>query len=107
MTQCQYPQCEVRDLPDPEVVLRIAELIVSLPLASARAFTRVRAVALPPDDCDPGEGLLGTWAWRELDWLPLYAHFGRTRGWLAARVRALSADQLLALLAADLCRFGQ
>ncbi len=93
--------------PKPEVVLRLAELIAPLPHASARALGRVRAVALPPDGDDPGEGLRGIWAWRELDWLPMYAHFGRTRGWLSARVRALTAADLLALVERDLGRTGE
>lgn len=92
------------EAPNPEVVLRLAELIASLPHASARALTRVRAVALPPDSDDPGEALRGTWAWRELDWLALYAHFGRTRGWKSAQVQALSAAELLALVERDLGR---
>ncbi len=109
MNRCRHPHRDVSDDPDPEVVLRIAELIAPLPLASARALARVRAVSLPldGDGDDHGEALRGTWAWRELDWLPLYAHFGRTRGWLAARVRALSAAELLALLECDLGRIGQ
>lgn len=91
------------EAPKPELVLRLAELLDPLPLASARALARVRAVALPlADGDDPGEALRGVWAWKELDWLPLYAHFGRTRGWLAARVRALSPDELLALVERDL-----
>lgn len=90
--------------PKPEVVLRLAELIAPLPHAAARALARVRAVALPPAGGDPGEGLRGTWAWRELDWLPLYAHFGRTRGWKSAQVRALPAAELLALVERDLDR---
>ena len=104
MNRCRHPHRDVSDDPDPEVVLRIAELIAPLPLASARAIARVRAVALAPEDGDPGEELRGIWAWGELDWLPLYAHFGRTRGWLAAGVMALSPDELLALLERDLGR---
>ena len=103
MTRTQHVRRDERDPPKPELVLRLAELIAPLPHASARALARVRAVAFPPaDGDDPGEALRGVWAWKELDWLPLYAHFGRTRGWLAAQVRALSAAELLALVERDL-----
>ncbi len=107
MIRSQLPRREVGDAPDPEVVLRIADLIAPLPLASARALARVRAVARPLDGDDHDEALRGIWAWRALDWLPLYAHFGRTRGWLAAQVRALSAEELLVLLERDLGRANE
>lgn len=79
-------------------VIHLAELIAELPHANPKALDRVRAVATRPDSSCEQRGI---WAWRELDWLPLYVHFGRTRNWLSANVRSLKPQALLSLLEAD------
>lgn len=79
-------------------LLRVAELTAQLPNANPNALARVRAVAIRPDS---GEAMRGIWAVRELDWLTLYCHFGRTRNWLSAQVRTLTPDVLLSMLEAD------
>jgi len=84
--------------PNPTTVLRIATLAAQLPLADPKALARVSAVATRPDS---SEAMRGIWAWRELDWLTLFGHFGRTRNWLSAQVRTLTPDVLLSMLEAD------
>lgn len=79
-------------------VIRLAELIAELPHANPKALDRVRVVTTRPDSSCEQRGI---WAWRELDWLPLYVHFGRTRNWLSANVRSLSPETLLSLLEVD------
>lgn len=87
--------------PNPTTVLRIATLAAQLPLADPRALARVSAVATRPDADD---SLRGIWAFRELDWLPLFAYFGRTRGWHSAKVRSFTPEAVLDLLAEDLAK---
>ncbi len=86
------------ETPSTTIVLQIAAIVALLPFADPKALARVQAVVTLPDADDT---LRGTWARRELDWLPLYGHFGRTRSWSSAKVRTLTPGDILALLEAD------
>jgi hypothetical protein len=83
------------------VALRLAELIDRLPRADPTVLLTARAVAVRAAAEGWGEHETGVQVWRQLDWLPVYLHFGRTRGWHSARVRTLAPDELLEILEAD------
>jgi hypothetical protein len=81
-----------------QVARRLTELIAALPDADPRALTRAQQVAAVADANGWGEATTAALVGQQIDWLSVYRHLGKTRGWRPKKIHAMPPAALLDVL---------